>query len=153
MLIWGFFFSSPFQGCVNKPTSFCRVALWDRVIRGFHLVPPQPWASPSVTWPLRAAGCSPQTPPASPPPLLSVPSLIYPVIIIWEDPRARVSISQKAVWSFLGTWSPSQRQGHSQAQGWPGGGSGFTIADQSPPGRERTGNAPCPVPLGDLWDP
>ena len=128
-----------------------------------HMAPQSCWLQPSDP------SCLPSTSPLCPlsQPRACMPAssgqtqalvgsgkfLIYPVITIWEDPRARVSISQKAVWSFLGTWSPSQRQGHSQAQGWPGGGSGFTIADQSPPGRERTGNAPCPVPLGDLWDP
>ena len=169
----GLFFL-PFQGCVNKPTSSCRVALCDRVIRGFWFLPsPGPPRQSPGPPELLAAALKPLLPPLHLRPLspLSAQGMLaslrwvdtgpgssgkflsHPVIIIWGDPRARVSTSQKAVWSFLGTWSPGQRQGHSQAQGWSGGGTGNTRADQSPLVLERTGNVPFPILFGELWAP
>lgn len=159
LCLFGAFSPPPFKVASSKPMPFCRVALCDGVICGFHLATPPPWASPSVTWPLSAACCSHRSPPAHSPPHFPLPPLssslspgpaclppvgrnrpwVVPgkflscsVIIIWGDPRAGASTSQKVIWSFLGTWSQGQRQGRSQADDWSGGETADTIADQSP---------------------
>lgn len=86
LCLFGAFFL-PFQGCVNKPTSFCRVALCDRVIGGFiwFLSSPGPPRQSPGPPELLAAALRPLPPPLHLPPLSPLSAQGLLASLQWVD--------------------------------------------------------------------